>query len=265
VSTAEGKLESMQINARCVTPSFDSSMHSPIMNRTLTQHSKFRRLTRIAGLGLIIACFTPSLRAQGTSAVTFTDSTPDLFSVSQHVIGFDFAVSTPLTVTALGFYDLGGDGLAVSHAVGIWGPDAPVIVEPPLAQTTVTAAGFLQDSFRYQSISPLLLSPGITYTIGAFTQTNAQSGAGMVDLYFSQLTAGQVVVAPGVLLGDAKTSTIDQPGLTRPAVNFSGANLGFFGPGFLVQPIPEPGISTLFAIGLIGGGYLTRSRRRRRP
>jgi len=225
-----------------------------------------RQLTRFAALGLVLASTTLSLRAQGTSAVTFTDSTPDTFSVSQQVIGFDFTVSIALTVTALGFYDLGGDGLAVSHAIGLWGPDAPVIIEPPLAQTTVPAgtSGLLQDSFRYQAISPLTLSPGITYTIGAFTQTNAQSGAGMVDLYFSQLTSGQVVLAPGIVLGDAKTSTIDQPGLTRPAVNFSGANLGFFGPGFLVQPIPEPSVSVLLAIALVGGAYLARWRRKPR-
>jgi len=215
-------------------------------------------------LGLVLVSTTLSLRAQGTSAVTFTDSTPDTFSVSQQVVGFDFTVSVALTVTALGFYDLGGNGLAVSHAVGIWGPDAPVIIEPPLAQTTVTTGSLLQDSFRYQAISPLTLSPGITYTVGAFTQTNAQSGAGMVDLYFSQLTSAQVVLAPGIVLGDAKTSTIDQPGLTRPAVNFSGANLGFFGPGFLVQPIPEPSVSALLAIALVGGGWLARSRRKPR-
>lgn len=197
-------------------------------------------------------------RSHGASAVTFpTPTTPSTVS-SRFDVGFDFTVSIPLMVTALSFYDFNADGLAVSHAVGLFTRDALSLVPLTLAQVTVTTMSPLLDSFRYVTITPLTLVPGVTYTMGAFTQTNAQSPG---DVFFSQVA--NVSFAPGFVLGEAKTSQIDQDGLVQPTVSASYANQGFFGPSLLVQPIPEPATWAMVcgAVGTLLG--LQRVRRRR--
>lgn len=216
---------------------------------------------------LVVSLFAATqLRAQDVSAVTISATTPDAFSISDFVVGWDFTVSAPVVVIALGYYDLNGDGLAVSHQVGIWGgPDIPLANDPALVQTTVPAgtAGLLQDSFRYEMLeTPLTLVPGVTYTIGGYTQTSAQ--AGTVDPYFSQLTSDKVVFAPDIVFQVARTSTINQTALVRPVVPQPGSSIGIFGPSFLAQPIPEPSSLVLGAVGLGIAGAVGVARGKRK-
>ncbi|NOT38726.1 MAG: DUF4082 domain-containing protein [Saprospiraceae bacterium] len=78
-------------------------------------------------------------------------------------IGWRFSTNVALSISALGVFDEGSDGLSSSHPVGIYS-DAGVL----LATGTVPAGtgGTLNGAFRYVSIAPVILQPG-TYRVVA--------------------------------------------------------------------------------------------------
>jgi hypothetical protein len=102
---------------------------------------------------------TIAFSVSSTASIAFGDNT---------TLGYAFTVSSPVTVTNLGLFDFGNDGLNTSHAVTIWTSTGTQLV-----QTTIPAgtAGTLIDGFRYVDIEPFILAPG-TYTIGAYSQTH---------------------------------------------------------------------------------------------
>jgi hypothetical protein len=77
-------------------------------------------------------------------------------------LGDTFTVSSPITVTSLGYFNETGAGFLTPHEVGIFNAAHVLIAD------TVLAAGSgdpLIDGFRYQSISPLTLTPGQQYNL----------------------------------------------------------------------------------------------------
>src|SRR5262249_25328874 len=76
-------------------------------------------ITRLAlvAVGFLLICNT-SGRAD-VPAITFTGSSNDTTN-GEWSLGYKFEVNAPITVTQLGYYDSGQDGLAESHAVGIY-------------------------------------------------------------------------------------------------------------------------------------------------
>ena len=153
--------------------------------------------------------------------------------------------ASAISVTDLGFYDFGLDGLTTSHVVSIWNGAGT-----QLGTGTVPAgvAGTLTGDYRYVSLggSPIALSANTTYTIGA-TMDNAS------DVSPITVSAGAVTAASGVSLGAAR--------------GISGANTfpttDAFGVGHYMTPnfkfilgsasAPEPGTLALLALGIVGG------------
>jgi hypothetical protein len=88
------------------------------------------------------------------------------------MVGWVFTVQTPVTVTAVGWYDDGADGLSRAFQVGLWqdlngyfapGSNPKQLLGNPVSGLTIPAgtAAPLQDSFRTVSLaSPLTLQPG---------------------------------------------------------------------------------------------------------
>ena len=106
---------------------------------------------------------------------------------------------------------------------------------------------------------PILLSPGVTYTLGAFTHTDAQSPG---DPFYS-VVAG-VSYAPGFVFGRALSSGVDQNGLAMPTVDQTLLNPGFFGPSVQLAPlvtIPEPA-TWMTILGGLGALLVVQGRRR---
>ncbi len=62
-----------------------------------------------------------------------------------------------MAVTQLGVFDQGGDGLANSHAVGIWAVDGTLLASTTIPAGTVAP---LVDGYRYMPITPVFISPG---------------------------------------------------------------------------------------------------------
>jgi len=85
-----------------------------------------------------------------------------------NTFGSLFTVVTACTVTDLGAYDHGQDGLNASMPVGIWSADGTL-----LASTTVTTSDKLVGFFRYHTLTtPVALTAGQQYYVGAMVADN---------------------------------------------------------------------------------------------
>jgi hypothetical protein len=99
----------------------------------------------------------------GVAAVDFTSPTEN-FTNGAWSLGFEFTTNTAVTVTALGFFDGGQDGLAESHDVGIFDGVGNLLVSG-----TVTNGSALDGWFRYVWVTPTVLPAGAMYRIAAAT------------------------------------------------------------------------------------------------
>jgi hypothetical protein len=149
--------------------------------------------------------------------------------------GYAFTLSSPVTVTNLGLFDDGDDGLIESHAVTIWTSTGTQLV-----QTTIPAGtgGTLIDGFRYVSIAPFTLAAG-PYTIAGFYT----SGVGNFgDLFAS----GQSITsAPGVSYVGSRS----EEGFVFPTGDTGDFPNAYFGPNFQFT-VPDSG-STVSLLGFV--------------
>ena len=198
----------------------------------------------VLALGVCVLLQSGIALAAPVSALSFL-----AFGVSGNnavTVGWGFTVVSPIEVTDLGYYDIGGDGLTASHDVAIWTSGGT-----PLLTATVPAGvgATLVDGFRYTPIAPSVLNPG-DYIIGAYNPAN---------------TDGYVALAAGL--------TVDPRIIRRRGVfGDTGGSLGFvtgdpgsdpsvYGPGFRIDAVPEPSILLLLGASLAVAGY----RRQRTP
>ena len=134
-------------------------------------------------------------------------------------LGFRFSSAAPFTVTALGYYDLGGKSLASAHEVGLFDSNGAPIVEGHAS--VGPDAPLDKDSFRYVAIKPLTLQAG-SYTISAY----AGNGKGADNMFARNVDGFQVAngftFAGGVFNGDASFKMGDK---LETANNYFGPNL----------------------------------------
>jgi hypothetical protein len=200
-------------------------------------------------LVLLVAAFLlVSVASAATIAMTINIATPPAGS-SALMRGWAFTLANTTTVSRLGWYDAGQDGLTASHQIGIWD-----ITGGTLFMSGTVSSGTadpLTDRFRFTSnlSGTTTLAPG-GYVIGGLSD----SGDGTVRL----MGPGDVTFAPGISYIQDRVGggTFSYPAST------GGFDIGYFGPNFLVgeAAVPEP--ATLF---LVGGALsaLTSLRRRR--
>ncbi|MGE5647903.1 MAG: DUF4082 domain-containing protein [Acidobacteriota bacterium] len=172
-------------------------------------------------------------------------------------LGFQFTPNAPLTVTSLGYYDEGGDGLLASHEIGIFDAGGNL-----LASATVgfgTAAPLI-GNFRYVPIAPLTLSGSLTYTIAATT-------GGFAGDPWAFGTAGSITgLTVNPLIGIAPdagryiypgANALVYPTNTFTYTLYAGPNFGFES-----TAVPEPGTFVLLGLTLLPAIALARRFRR---
>jgi hypothetical protein len=201
---------------------------------------------------VIAASISSSVRvARADLALDFTGGTANTFTGSA-TVGWQFAASSPLTLTALGFWDQGGNGLVNAHQVGIWNSTGTL-----MASTTVTSASTPVAStssagdWLFNSITPVALAPG-TYTIGALLPVNADPDFQMINAAAS--------TRDGVTWLDA--ADVGGSSLTEPFADSRFAD-GVFGPNLQVTPAPEPSPCFLLTLGTaaaFGAAHRQRSK-----
>jgi hypothetical protein len=185
----------------------------------------------------------------GTIAVTTTPG--GVFSnTGTYTLGWSFSVNSPISVTSLGAYDDGSDGLNVAHDVGLWDS-----VGNLLASATVPAgtAGTLDSGYRFVSISPLGLNAGSTYYVAAVYFSNDNDG--WLQDPLTVVTAPQITYL-------SRQYEFSSGSLVFPDLAGSGTT-GYFGGNFEfggAAALPEPASMALLAGGL---GVLFAVRKRR--
>ncbi|MEM1081572.1 MAG: DUF4082 domain-containing protein [Pseudomonadota bacterium] len=167
----------------------------------------------------------------------YADSTGD-------VVGFRFTMNSEQAVQSLGVWNgdtAGAGGLDNPHQVGIWDD-----TETLIASTTVTPTSTAIGDFRYEDISPVTLSTGVTYTIGVvYTATDDDSYVSGPTITFNSEVTSVNAVFPSA--GDL--------GFVFPTED-SGGNAGRLGPNFLfgppMAPLPETQpVPTLSILGIL--------------
>jgi len=154
-----------------------------------------------------------------------------------YTLGWTFTVgANNLFVTALGYFDNRADGLAEKHQVGIFDSSANLQLA-----STVTTVDPLTGLFRYNSnmAGSNLLLANTTYVIGG--------SSGTVDEYTFNPTA--ITFDPNITFNNANFVSdggfsLNFPGSTDPSV-------GFFGPNFKFEAVPEPASMVAMGAGLI--------------
>jgi hypothetical protein len=173
-------------------------------------------------------------------ALTFTDGST---STSQETRGWEFTTDHSLTVTALGWWDFGGDGLATSHEVGIWNTSGTLLMSGTVAAGT---ADPLASGFRFDSTltGTTTLAPG-TYIIGGLSAT--------ADRVAFAVPAADLTLAPGISFIENRTNNVIGS-FSFPNAPQSGLDAGVFGPTFefAATPVPEPTSAILVITGVLG-------------
>jgi hypothetical protein len=185
--------------------------------------------------------------ASATPAITFNEATGSSGFQSNQSVGWQFNVTAPVTVTGLGWFDEGANGLGREHTVGIWDSSGNLLTS--ILVPIGTGAG-LDGQYRTVSIVPIVLGVGSGYIVGG--QNFTDSGDRLAfDVAHAVNAALQFV--------DATFSNLNNT-FERPT-NFSTANNGFYGPMFSVQAeaaAPLPGTLALFGLGVLVVGLARR-------
>jgi len=153
--------------------------------------------------------------------------------------GWQFILVSTVTVTDLGYFDAGNDGLFDTHPVGIFNSTGSLLVSATVPAGTT---GTLLDGFRFTAVPAAVLGPG-SYTIGAYANSSS------LDDFLSGTSLSTPV--SGLTLGTAVQSDFGSSSLTFPTQNDSFAAEGFFGPNFITSDVPEPDGWSMLALGML--------------
>jgi len=219
----------------------------------------------VAGVVVVLLSTGPSVRAElaldftSYSGTGYAGSPPGTYSDGiGRVIGWTFRVdSSPITITHLGFFDAGKDGLVAAHDVGVY----EKLTQNLVTSVTVPAgtAAPLDSWFRMVDVPDVSLQPNTEYVIAA-------GWVGSTDPWvWNPDNASGITVLSGFLLSPWITGgyeggryVVFNSTLQFPASvdNFGGdpalTRHYFIGPNFAAVPEPGQLFACLGAVGLAG-------------
>jgi PEP-CTERM putative exosortase interaction domain len=201
------------------------------------------------GLLLVAAGVLAPLRLSADSLALNPSGPFQSYNGAGEIDGFAFTATLPVDVTGLGIF--AGPSLTLpagNFNVGLWTASGTL-----LASTAVTSTDPSQDSFYFHPITPISLSAGQDYVVGA------QMGGG-VQTYFG----GAYTMADGLqYIGSRWVSSAS---LVMPTdYDGSASDPGYLGGNLLIgSATPEPSSTGLMVLGLFAilAGIAGRSRKR---
>ncbi len=197
----------------------------PYLSRDLMTPPKRRSprhliYSQVLLLVTVFACWGDTVAVSPVGG-TATRSDPE-----PYMLGWEFSVSAPVTISALAYLDATGGGLSESHKVGIFDAATGNV----LISATVPAGPATAMLNGYRTVPVSLSLPAGTYVIGGQRLTDADGAF---------LLCSNVAAMPGVTYIEERelmTSSFSMPTTHAPA-----ALVGVFGPSFVVasgQPAP---------------------------
>ena len=181
--------------------------------------------------------------AQGTSEFeairSHTNSIPVVTSV-RSTAGWTFQPTNFITVFQLGCFNdvfLTNQNLTAIQ-VGLWTHGGSL-----LASNSVTSGSLLFDQTRYESVTPVALTPGQLYHIGAYS-LDGEIGVEVCG----QGVGGFVATDPGFAVG---ASAINVAGFGYPPEVAGTGGLLYLVPNVRYRPTPEPSSVLLLALGAL--------------
>lgn len=204
------------------------------------------RLVELMTVAAVALALSAPAAAQSTPGVQdFSGATTSLGTGIgfPYTTGWTFTPNASVSVTDLGLYDIGSDGLVASHQIGLWN-GAGLLVTTGTVASGMSAP--VQNGWRYVDVADVLLNVGETYTLGA---------AYAYDTDPFPYNPTSLTVDPRIGFGQGVASDLStgftQPTLTRP--------YAILGPNLLLAPaIPEPGAWALMMAGLMLAGMTLR-------
>jgi len=157
--------------------------------------------------------------------------------------GWTFQPLTPISVTSLGVFDYILNPSAQNQSpmsVGLWDNGGNL-----LASNSVSASSTLLNQSRYEPITPVTLTPGLTYHLGAYYPT-----AGLTVLLAAVPgNGGSVTMAAGIQIGAA---VFDASGFAYPNTTAAGPGSALLVPNLQFTAVPEPAVGSLLILcGLV--------------
>jgi hypothetical protein len=211
-------------------------------------HKENLKLRVILKAVVIFTLVTNSL--QSFAGAISIQTSPFDFANGFGTIGWSFTVNQPVTISALGTYDAGGDGLINATNVGLWKADGTLITEAIVPAGTV---GMLDGMFRFTAVNLVNLEQGVEYVVASF-------GSGLNDLAssFSTNISYESFGGAGSLdsrfniISDRYSGTGNQF-YTFPTLSDGDSGFGIYAwAGGNVQVVPLPQTLWLFLTGILG-------------
>lgn len=164
--------------------------------------------------------------------------------------GYEFTLSTATTITTLGWYDVGADGLAGPTPVGLWDISQNLLASVTVASGTTDA---LVNGFRmHDLLSPVTIQPG-TYVLAGGTQGSDAYLVSNSNFTFITFDSRITWVQERWASGNSPTFPIN----TTPVFALFGPNAAFD------SEVPEPssiGTVMLGIAGLVAWGRRNKTR-----
>jgi hypothetical protein len=218
-------------------------------------------LSALSALALA-ALFSPH-SANASLAIDFPSVSGGYIDQNNRNVGWEFTVNSSVTVTGLGFYDAGSDGLVSSHAVGIYSSTGSLLVSGTVQAGTLDP---LSGLFRIASIAPTELSAG-SYVISAFLPGNTDSWTW--SPFEPPTGVNGLSVDPSITIGPAGSARFNfgpgETALAFPTSTDSSIGHGralFIGPNFeIASGVPELSTWAMMIFGFAGVGFMAYRRK----
>jgi hypothetical protein len=197
-------------------------------------------------LGLAGACLTGSAAHAASMAIDVVGGTAFIRGTWAN-FGYSFDVSQPVRMEALGLLDIGADGLAEPHEVGLWDMNGNLLASTIINNQSTPHGSAGDHEWLFSAIAPVDLMPG-TYKLGAFYRSQADAFLASKDPANTQL-----LLAPEVTYGEPLVTTGGIEAFSEP-VTPAGFAPGFFGPNAIFTVLPEPTSLSALLLAALGMG-----------